>query len=172
MSSSKAFIVSSLSFRSLIHFGFALEHGVRECSVFIFPTLLSSRSLALGDCVSSSVSFVPRCWGDCLLCVICPTLLGGLCLLLCVALSWADSRVSCLVSGPCCMQSSSSRVESCLLSVSLLTALSDFDMGAVLIPGLLRLGPQAQGRQDGPCLSRGTPGASAAEESRCSVYGR
>ena len=120
----------------------------------------------------SSVSFVPRCWGDCLLCVICPTLLGGLCLLLCVALSWADSRVSCLVSGPCCMQSSSSRVESCLLSVSLLTALSDFDMGAVLIPGLLRLGPQAQGRQDGPCLSRGTPGASAAEESRCSVHGR
>lgn len=142
MSSSKAFIVSSLSFRSLIHFGFALEHGVKR----VFCVHFSHVAVLLEP------------------------LAGGLCLLLCVVLSWADSPVSCLVSGPCCTQSSSSRVKSCLLSVSLLTALSDFDLGAVLIPGLLRLGPQAQGRQDGPCLSHGTPGASAAEESRCSVH--
>ena len=34
-------------------------------------------------------------------------------------MSWADSRVPCLVSGPCCAQGSSSRVEFHLLSVSL-----------------------------------------------------
>lgn len=144
MSSSKAFIVSSLSSRSLIHFGFALEHGVkRECS-----------------CVHFSHAVV-----------LLEPLAGGLCLLpLCVVLSWADSPVSCLVSGPCCTQSSSSRVKSCLLSASLLTALSDFDLGAVLIPGLLRLGPQAQGRAGRPVSVSRNPGASAAEESRCSVH--
>ena len=33
--SSKRFIVSGLTFRSLIHFEFIFVHGVRECSNFI-----------------------------------------------------------------------------------------------------------------------------------------
>ena len=45
--SSKAFIVSSLSFRSLIHFRLSFVRGVRECSVFIFSMLLSSRNRSL-----------------------------------------------------------------------------------------------------------------------------
>ena len=36
--SSKSFIVSSLTFRSLIHFEFTLVDGVRECSNFILFT--------------------------------------------------------------------------------------------------------------------------------------
>ena len=35
MFSSKSFIVSSLTFRSLIHFEFIFVYGVRECSNFI-----------------------------------------------------------------------------------------------------------------------------------------
>ena len=35
MSSSKSFIVSSLTFRSLIHFEFIFVYGVRKCSNFI-----------------------------------------------------------------------------------------------------------------------------------------
>uniref|UniRef100_A0A8D1GPF0 Uncharacterized protein n=1 Tax=Sus scrofa TaxID=9823 RepID=A0A8D1GPF0_PIG len=34
--SSKSFIVSSLTFRSLIHFEFIFVYGVRECSNFVF----------------------------------------------------------------------------------------------------------------------------------------
>ena len=34
MFSSKSFIVSGLTFRSLIHFEFIFEYGVRECSDF------------------------------------------------------------------------------------------------------------------------------------------
>ena len=33
--SSRSFIVSGLSFRSLIHFGFIFLYGVRKCSSFI-----------------------------------------------------------------------------------------------------------------------------------------
>ena len=36
MFSSKSFIVSGLTFRSLIHFEFIFVYGVRECSSFIF----------------------------------------------------------------------------------------------------------------------------------------
>ena len=36
MSSSKSFIVSSLTFRSLIHFEFIFVYGVRDCSSLIF----------------------------------------------------------------------------------------------------------------------------------------
>ena len=35
MFSSKSFIVSSFTFRSLIHFEFIFVYGVRECSSFI-----------------------------------------------------------------------------------------------------------------------------------------
>ena len=35
MFSSKGFIVSSLTFRSLIHFEFIFVYGVRECSNFL-----------------------------------------------------------------------------------------------------------------------------------------
>ena len=35
MFSSKSFIVSSLTFSSLIHFGFIFVYGVRDCSNFI-----------------------------------------------------------------------------------------------------------------------------------------
>ena len=35
MCSSKSSIVSDLTFRSLIHFEFIFEHGVRKCSSFI-----------------------------------------------------------------------------------------------------------------------------------------
>ena len=35
MFSSKSFIVSGLTFRSLIHFEFSFVYGVRECSNFI-----------------------------------------------------------------------------------------------------------------------------------------
>ena len=35
MFSSKSFIVSGLTFRSLIHFEFTFVYGVRECSSFI-----------------------------------------------------------------------------------------------------------------------------------------
>ena len=38
MFSSKSFIVSSLTFRSLINFEFIFEYGVKECSNFIFFT--------------------------------------------------------------------------------------------------------------------------------------
>ena len=36
MFSSKSFIVSGLTFRSLIHFEFIFVYGVKECSNFIF----------------------------------------------------------------------------------------------------------------------------------------
>ena len=35
MLSSRSFIVSGLTFRSLIHFEFIFGHGVKECSYFI-----------------------------------------------------------------------------------------------------------------------------------------
>ena len=38
MFSSKSFIVSGLTFRSLIHFEFIYVYGVRQCSNFIFFT--------------------------------------------------------------------------------------------------------------------------------------
>ena len=40
MFSSKSFIVSGLTFRSLIHFEFILVHGVRKCSNFILLHLV------------------------------------------------------------------------------------------------------------------------------------
>ena len=42
MFSSKSFIVSGLTFRSLIHFEFIFVYGVRECSISFFYTWLSS----------------------------------------------------------------------------------------------------------------------------------
>ena len=49
MFSSKSFIVSSLTFRSLVHFEFTFVYGVRECSNFIllhfFPAPLIEETL-------------------------------------------------------------------------------------------------------------------------------
>jgi len=42
MFSSKRFIVSGLTFRSLIHYEFFFAYGVRKCSNFILYTLLPS----------------------------------------------------------------------------------------------------------------------------------
>uniref|UniRef100_A0A8D1IRQ3 Uncharacterized protein n=1 Tax=Sus scrofa TaxID=9823 RepID=A0A8D1IRQ3_PIG len=39
MFSSRSFIVSSFTFRSLIHFEFIFVYGVRECSNFIFTCI-------------------------------------------------------------------------------------------------------------------------------------
>ena len=50
--SSKSFIVSGLTFRSLIHFEFIFVYGVRECSNFILLhvswVLSESQFIALG----------------------------------------------------------------------------------------------------------------------------
>ena len=146
--SSKAFIVSSLSFRSLIHFRLTFVHGVRECSAFIFYTLLSSRNHSLRGLSLLLFFFIflspPLCRLE----------LGGFSRAL--PSFWSLLRTGQLLPGR--------------VSFAVCLPLSDFDLGAVLIPGLLRLGPQAQGRQHGPCLSHGTPGASAAEVSRCLVH--
>ena len=42
MFSSRSFIVSGLTFRSVIHFEFIFMYGVRECSSFIFYKWLTS----------------------------------------------------------------------------------------------------------------------------------
>ena len=54
MFSSKSFIVSVLTLRSLIHFEFIFEYGVRECSNFILLHVASmkegSQDLDLNNC--------------------------------------------------------------------------------------------------------------------------
>ena len=45
MFSSKSFIVSGLTFRSLIHFEFIFVYGVRKCSSFILSDINHSRIL-------------------------------------------------------------------------------------------------------------------------------
>ena len=59
MFSSKSFILSSLTFKSLIHFEFIFLHGVRECSNFIlshvavqFPQHHSLKRLSFLHCIS------------------------------------------------------------------------------------------------------------------------
>ena len=49
MFSSRSFIVSGLTFRSLIHFEFIFLYGVRECSSFILFTF---------SCAVFSVAFI------------------------------------------------------------------------------------------------------------------
>ena len=44
MFSSKSFIVSGLTFRSLIHFEFIFVYGVRKCSSFILLQMVSGHS--------------------------------------------------------------------------------------------------------------------------------
>ena len=45
MFSSKSFIVSGLTFRSLIHFEFFFVYGVRECSNFILLHVAVQKTL-------------------------------------------------------------------------------------------------------------------------------
>ena len=64
MFSSKSFIVSGLTFRSLIHFEFIFVYGVRECSNFILSHVavqFSQHNLLKRDCLFAIVY-------SCLLC--------------------------------------------------------------------------------------------------------
>ena len=45
MFSSRSFIVSGLTFRSLIHFEFLFVYGVRKCSSFILLQVLGAGAL-------------------------------------------------------------------------------------------------------------------------------
>ena len=61
MFSSKSFIVSGLTFRSLIHFEFIFVYGVRECSNFI-PSHVAvqfSHHHLVEETVSSSLHILP-----------------------------------------------------------------------------------------------------------------
>ena len=58
MFSSKSFIVSGLTFRSLIHFEFIFAYGVRECSNFILLHLADHFSQY---CLSKRLSFSIVC---------------------------------------------------------------------------------------------------------------
>ena len=44
MFSSRSFIVSGLTFRSLIHFEFIFVYGVRKCSIFILSQVIDQFS--------------------------------------------------------------------------------------------------------------------------------
>ena len=64
MFSSRSFIVSSLTFRSLIHFEFIFVHGVRKCSSFNLLQVVDQFSqhhllkrLSLIHCI-----FLPTLW--------------------------------------------------------------------------------------------------------------
>ena len=63
MLSSKSFIVSGLTFRSLIHFEFIFVYGVRKCSNFVhsftcscpvFPALLIDEAVFAPLCILAS----------------------------------------------------------------------------------------------------------------------
>ena len=78
MFSSGCFLVSSLPFRSLIHFELILVYGVRECSSFILlhVAVQFSQHCYWRDCISSVVSSCSH-RRSLLLCVVaqsCPTL--------------------------------------------------------------------------------------------------
>ena len=47
MFSSRSFIVSGLTFRSLIHFEFIFVHGVRKCSSFILSVAMVNGIVSL-----------------------------------------------------------------------------------------------------------------------------
>ena len=68
MFSSKSFIVSGLTFRSLIHFEFIFVYGVRECSNFILlhvAVLFSQHHLLKRPSISSLVNcFTPQTPGN------------------------------------------------------------------------------------------------------------
>ena len=55
MFSSKSFIVSGLTFRSLIHFEFIFVYGVRECSNFVLLFFFNLFYLFIFGCVGSSL---------------------------------------------------------------------------------------------------------------------
>ena len=69
MFSSRSFIVSGLTFRSLIHLGFIFVYGVRKCSSFIllqvvdqFPQHhLLKRFSFLNSCLLCQIQGVHRC---------------------------------------------------------------------------------------------------------------
>ena len=124
MFSSKSFIVSSLTFTSLIHCEFTFVHGVKECSNFILSHV--------------AVQFSQH------------RLLKRLSFLHCMVLSLADSNVSFLVSGPCCKQRSSPWVKFSLLCVSLLHSTHQLVIrfgGSINSMAASGVGLQAQRRQ-------------------------
>ena len=61
MFSSKSFIVSGLTFRSLIHFEFIFVYGVRKCSSFILLQVVDqfSQHLLLKRCFFLHYIFLP-----------------------------------------------------------------------------------------------------------------
>ena len=68
MFSSRSFIVSGLTFRSLIHFEFIFVYGVRKCSSFIllqmvdqFPQHRLLKRLSLIHCISVPLLLKIRC---------------------------------------------------------------------------------------------------------------
>ena len=58
MFSSKSFVVSGLTFKSLIHFEFIFVYGVRECSNFthlhVFPAPLIRETFFFSLCILTS----------------------------------------------------------------------------------------------------------------------
>ena len=63
MFSSKSFIVSGLTFRSLIHFKFLFVYGVRRCSNFIFLHIAVTLELLTGLLVAWQYSTRPQVGG-------------------------------------------------------------------------------------------------------------
>ena len=68
MFSSRSFIVSGLTFRSLIHFGFIFVYGVRKCSSLILLQVVDQFSqhqllkrLSFFHCISLSPLLKIRC---------------------------------------------------------------------------------------------------------------
>ena len=68
MFSSRSFIVSGLTFRSLIHFEFIFVYGVRKCSSFILLQVVEQFSqhhllkrLSFFHCISSPLLLKIRC---------------------------------------------------------------------------------------------------------------
>ena len=72
MVSSKSFVVSGLTFRSLIHFEFIFVHGVRECSNFI---LLHVAVQFYQYHLLKRLSFL-----HCISCLLCHRLVGHRCM--------------------------------------------------------------------------------------------
>ena len=63
MSSSRNFMVSILTFRSLIYFKFIFVYGVRECSnlILLYVSVYFSRTNSLRDCLFSFVYLCLLC---------------------------------------------------------------------------------------------------------------
>ena len=59
MLSSRSFIVSGLTFRSLIHFEFIFVYSVRKCSSFVLLQVVDQ----IGILISLKPAKAVRCWG-------------------------------------------------------------------------------------------------------------